>query len=511
VPSHSVSSGTPTSRLSSALAQDRIGAWGIALAIGSSVAPFTVGGGLIVTALAVTGQPGIAIGIVAVGLLLLLFARGYLAMARQIKNAGAFYAFAARSLSKPVAVSVALIAMLTYGFFLNGGYGGFGAMVSIVASEAIGIDVAWWIAALVAWVIIAVLGVLDLTVSEKILGFLVGVETVALLVYCVAIAAAPGFTWSFEPVALSNLWGPGGGALLAIGFTCFAGLEASAAYAEEARDADRNVRLATNGVLIAALAIYAFAATVIFSAASSVAATAGTNVYADAGEQGPVLFFSLAAEQLGGWAVTGGFALFAGSMLAAGIAFQNLNARYTFALGRENVLPRRFGTTVRGVPFYASIVQSVISLTMIIVFAVAGWDPLTQFFFVFGTSGGVGVAILITITAAAVIAFFRRDGHGEHVWARTIAPWLALPGLAVVLYLMLTNLPALYATEGWAGPSVLVPAAFAIVAVVGLVWGWTLRSIRPDVYQGIGLGSTAATAPSAPPAGQHAAWVGSGR
>jgi amino acid transporter len=500
----------PQSRLSSALAQDRVGAWGIALAIGSSVAPFTVGAGLIVTSLAVTGQPGIAIGIAAVGLVLLLFSRGYLAMARQIKNAGAFYAFAARGLSRPVAVAVALIALVTYNYFQIGGYGGLGATGGPVLSEAMGIEVAWWIVAGIAWVIIAVLGLLDLAVSQIILGILVGTETVALLVYSIALISSPRFEWSFEPLALSNLWGPGAAAVIVLGWACYAGLEASAAYAEEARDADRNVRRATVGMLGAAIGIYVFAAVVIFSAASSVAAASGTSPYAAAAD-GPVLFFTLAAEQLGGWAINAGFALFASSLLAAGIAFHNLIARYVFALGREGVLPRVFGLTAGGPPLYASMAQSGIGLAAIIVVANSGTDPLTGFFFVSGTSGGVGVALLVTITALAVIGFFgrSRDSYGESVWARIVAPWLALPFLAGGLYLMLITLPALYNTDGWTGPSVLVPAGFASVAVIGLFWGWKLRRARPDIYEGIGLGLPAtAPAPSAAPGGgQHRAQV----
>jgi amino acid transporter len=508
VSSHTV----PRSRLSTALAQDRVGAWGIALSIGSSVAPFTVGG-LIVTALAVTGQPGIAIGIVAVGLVLLLFSRGYLAMARQIKNAGAFYAFAARGLSRPVAVAVALIALMTYNLFQLGGYGGLGATGAPVLSDAIGIDVPWWIIAGIAWAIIAVLGLLDLAVSQKILAILVGTETVALLVYAIALISSPRFEWSFEPLALSNLVGFGASAVLGLGWACYAGLESSAAYAEEARDADIAVRRATGGMIAAAILIYGFVAVVIFSAASSAATARGTTPYALAAA-GPELFFALAAEQLGEWAIIAGFGLIASSLLAAGIAFHNLIARYAFALGREGVLPRIFGLTVGGAPRYASAAQSAVGLVAIIVVAASGTDPLTGFFYIAGTSGGVGVALLITITAVAVIGFFgrSRDSYGESVWARTIAPWLALPLLAGVLYLMLTNLPALYGTPGWTGPSVVVPAVFAVVAVVGLIWGWTLRSARPDVYQGIGMGSAATLAPSsALDSGRHRTWEGSRR
>jgi hypothetical protein len=42
------------------------------------------------------------------------------------------------------------------------------------------------------------------------------------------------------------------------------------------------------------------------------------------------------------------------------------------------------------------------------------------------------------------------------------------------------------ATEAWA-----LPAAFAVAAVIGVLYGAWLRSARPNVYQGIGLGADA--------------------
>ena len=38
-----------------------------------------------------------------------------------------------------------------------------------------------------------------------------------------------------------------------------------------------------------------------------------------------------------------------------------------------------------------------------------------------------------------------------------------------------------------------LPAAFAVAAVLGVLYGLWLRSTRPDVYQGIGLGAGALT------------------
>ncbi|WP_282766011.1 APC family permease [Actinoplanes sandaracinus] len=493
--------------MSTALARDRIGWKTIGLTVISAVAPLTVAAGIITLAFGVTGKAGIAIGLIVIGLLLMVFSDGFLGVAGRIRNAGAAYSFAAQALSKPVAVGVALMALLAYGFFATGGYGGLGGTAAPVLSEWFGFNVPWVAVALVAWAFVAFLGMIDFSASQKVLAVLVGLETLLVVVFDAALVSSPGFEWSFEPLALSSLWGENFGIIAVIAFTCFAGLELTASFAEEARDAARAVRLATFSALGVAVLLYAFTAVAIFSAASSVA---GSDVYQRALEEGPLMFFGLAAEQLGPWAVNAGFLLFGTSVLAANIAFHSLLARYGYALGRESVLPQVFGRTVGGAPRNSSILQSAIGLVTILVFAVGGWDPMTEYFFVFGTSGGLGVALLITIMTLSVIGFFQRHPSGEPLWRRVLLPVVALVFLLIITYLMITNLPGLYGTDGWTGPSVLVPAAYAALFVIGVVWGLVLRKRRPDVYRGIGLG-TASAVPAAPGGTQSQTRVGAGR
>ena len=475
------------SRLSTALAEDRIGAFGIGLSIGSSVAPLTVVAGVVTTALAVTREPGISIGILAVGVLLLVFAVGYLAMARRITNAGAFYAYVAQSIGKPLAVGVAWVALLTYNAFQLASYGGIGAIGAPLFSDWFGTSVPWWTIALICWLIVAGLGIFDIGVSEKVLAVLVIAETVLVLLYSIAIVTTPGFHFSATPLAIDNLWGPGAGVLVAIGFTAFAGLEQAAAYAEEARDARRNVSRATYATISIVGLIYVFAATVIYSAA-------GNQVYDRAGAEGPDLFFNLAAGQLGSWSVHAGHVLFLTSLLAAMIAFHNLISRYTFSLGREGVLARMFGRTVGGAPRNASLAQTAVGIVVIAVYAWSGWDPLVKLFFWGGSAGGIGVLLLVTVTSIAVIAYFARDPQDETLWRRAVAPTIATVVLLVVVYLTFRNSPTLFGVEPWTGPVVAVPAAYAIALVLGICWALVLRSIRPEVYDGIGLGADSAAA-----------------
>jgi amino acid transporter len=480
----------PQSRLSTALAADRIGAAGIGLSIGSSVAPLTVVAGVVVTALAVTAQPGISIGIAAVGVLLLIFAVGYLAMARRITNAGAFYAYVAHSIGKAPAVGVSWVALLTYNAFQLASYGGIGFLGAPLVSQWFGITVPWWTIALVCWLIVAVLGIFEIGVSEKVLAFLVIAETLLVLVYSFAIMSTPGFHFSFHPLAIDNLWGPNVGVLVAIGFTAFAGLEQAAAYAEEARDARRNVARATYATIIITGLIYVFASAVIYSAA-------GNQVYDRAGKEGPDLFFNLASVRLGGWSLDVGHAMFETSLLAAMIAFHNLISRYGFSLGREGVVARIFGRTVGGAPRYASLAQSALGVIVIGVYAWAGWDPLVQLFFWGGTAGGIGVLLLITVTSISVIVYFARNPHDETLWRRIVAPGIATVVLLFLVYLTFKNSPTLFGVAPWTGPALAVPVVYAAALVAGICWALVLRATRSDVYAGIGLGADSAVASSA--------------
>jgi amino acid transporter len=91
-----------SSQLSTALARDRLGVPSVVFFVMSAAAPLTVVAGVVPTALAVTGLTGMAIGFLAVAVVLAIFSVGYVAMARHIANAGAFYAYISRGIGRPL-------------------------------------------------------------------------------------------------------------------------------------------------------------------------------------------------------------------------------------------------------------------------------------------------------------------------------------------------------------------------------------------------------------------------
>ena len=471
------------SAVSTALARNRMGVPGVSLSIASSVAPLTVVAGVVTTGLAVTGLTGVSIALVAVAVVYMLFAVGYVAMARHITNAGAFYAYIAQGAWRPAGVGASWVALLSYNCFQLASYGGVGAIGAPLIKDWFGVDIKWWVIGLVTWVVVAFLGIRDVGVSEKVLAVLVIAETAVVLVYSIAIAFSSGFEFSSAPMSVGSLFGAGSGALIVIAATAFVGIEQGAVYIEESRDPRRTVPRATYFTIAFVALVYAFASWVQISAA-------GPQVIDRAGAEGPDLFFNLAAGPLGTPAIDLGHILFLTSLLAAMIAFHNIIARYTFALGREGVFPRLFSQTVGGAPRNSSLAQSALALVVILLYAVAGWDPLVKLFFWGGSAGGLGVLLLITATSIAVICYFARDTHGERAWNRVVAPVIATVLLLVISYLALKNLTTLF---GDPTPSWVVPTVFLITFVAGIAWGLTLKATKPRVYEGIGLGARSAT------------------
>ncbi|MEV4641849.1 APC family permease [Actinoplanes sp. NPDC049548] len=476
-----------TSQLSTALARDRLGVAAVVFFVMSAAAPLTVVAGVVPTGLAVTGLTAISIAFLAVAVVLAVFAVGYVAMARHIANAGAFYAYIAQGLGRPLGVGAAWVALLAYNSFQLASYGGFGAIASPLFADWFGIDVQWWVIALVAWALVAVLGVRDVAVNGKVLATLLVAEIVLVVVFSFADLAAPTFEASSAPLNPGSLAGAGAGALLVMAITGFVGFEQSVVFSEESRDPRRTVPRATYIAVALIAVLYGFSTWAMISAS-------GGQAVERAGAEGPELFFNLASDRLGSTAIHLGHALFLTSLIAAMISFHNIIARYTFSLGREGVLPRAFGRTVpgTGAPKNGPLAQSALGLVAILGYAIMGWDPLVQLFFWGGTTGGIGVLLLITVTSVAVIGYFARHPQGEDRWHRFGAPAIGTVLLLVMTYLALTNIATLFGVEPGSDPTWVVPLAYALLAVAGVAWALILRSIRPAIYQGIGLGARSA-------------------
>ncbi|MFG1704989.1 APC family permease [Nonomuraea sp. M3C6] len=477
-----------------ALAADRLGAPSVVYFVLSAAAPLTVVAGVVTTGYAVTGITGLPIAFLVVGVVLAVFAVGYVAMARHMANAGAFYTYISRGLGRPAGIAAAWVALIAYNALQVGLYGAFGTAASPLLERWLGAAPPWWVLSLVAWALVAVLGLMRVDVNGRLLAVLLTAEVVVILLFDFADLVNPAPSgFSVETLSPDGLFVSGVGALLVIATLGFVGFESSVVFSEESREPRRTVPLATYAAVAIIAALYAL------SSWAMTVATGPANIVATAQRDQADTIFALAAGPLGGTVVDIARVLFVTSLFAAMISFHNTTARYFFALGRERVLPAIFARTRArsGAPKVGSIAQSVFGLVVIVLYAILGLDPLVQLFFYGGSFGGFGVLLLIFVTSVAIIVFFAREPSGETLARRVVAPVPAAIALAVMVWLALDNFPTLLGVPEGDPLAWILPAVYGVAAVVGVVWALVLRAGQPAVYALVGMGAKAATAQDA--------------
>lgn len=479
------------SSISMALAANRLGIPSVIFFVMTAATPLTVVAGTVTTGYATTGLIGIPVAFIAIGVVLALFSVGYVAMAPYTANAGAFYAYISRGLAKPLGVGGAWVALVSYCMLQVSLYGGVGVAAAPVLKDWFGVSTPWWLIALVAWAIVAVTGVQQVSMNGKILAVLLCCEVAVILVFSFTDLFHPAHdAVTFATLSPANLVGSGVGALFSLAVLGFVGFESAVVFSEESKDPKRTVRVATYLAVAIIAVLYAFA-----SWTMSVA-TGPDKIVSDSQNQQLDLVFNLAGQHLGPALVDLGHLLFVTSMLAAMISFHNTTARYMFALGRERVLPASLGRTSRrtGSPIVGSLVQTVVGLVIILVWALGGLDPLIQLFFWLSTTGGVGILFLLVLTAVGTIVFFSRTNNGETIWQRRVAPIAATVLLLIVTYFAVTNFAVLLGVPGNSPLVWAFPLGFVVIGIAGVIWGLRLRAKQPEVYSSIGLGAKRAIA-----------------
>ncbi|MDG4790165.1 APC family permease [Micromonospora sp. WMMD1102] len=476
--------------MTSALARNRLGVPSVVFFVVAAAAPLTVVAGGATTGFAITGVTGIPVAYLAVAAILALFAVGYVAMSRHILNAGAFYTYITHGLGKPAGVAGALVALVAYNAMQIGLYGGFGAVAADFINPRTGLSISWWVYALAAWAIVGLLGVLRVDLNGRVLAVMLSAEIlVAVIADGVMLRHPADDGLSLATLSPSHLFAAGIGAALVTAITGFVGFEATVVFSEETRDPRRTIARATYIAVAITGLLYGL------SAWAMSVATGPDRIVDAATADGTELIFNLVLPHLGQTVVDIMHILFVTSLFAALLAFHNTVARYSFALGREGVLPEWMGRTSRrsGAPAAGSIAQTLLALGVLIGYAAAGAEPIVHLFFWVTVTGGLGVLILMTGTSAAVVGYFARHPHGESAWRRLVAPGLAAILLAVVLWVTLAEFATLLGVTPTSPLRWMFPAAYALAALAGIGWAVFLRMTKPDVYEAIGLGANSVT------------------
>ena len=470
--------------VSQALASNRLGVSSVVFFAVAGAAPLTVIIGAITTVYAVVGNTALPLVYLVVAGILSIFTVGFVAMSRHIVNSGAFYAYISHGLGRELGVAAAFVALPAYALMQIGLFGLFG-VVSASIFAALGLSVPWVACALVAWALIAVLGMLWVDLSGKVLGVLLVAEIAVVLVYDLVMVANP--REGVVSVAMLNpaqLLTPEVVAMMVLAIGGFTGFEATVVLSEEAKDPKKTISRATHLAVVLAGLMCALSAW-----AMSIAAGPG-RIVADAQREETNLVFSLVGPHVPSIMITIGYLLFMTSIFAALLAFHAAVSRYQFALGRERMLPSRWGYTHprTGAPIVGSVTQSVLSLVAILAYWFTGADPLVQLFGYLTVVGGLGVLILMWGTSASVIAFFVQHPRLENAWRGRVAPIVAFFLLSIILFATVVGLGDVLGLSpdsifNWA-----FAAGYAALAVLGAGWAAIIRYTRPGVYAVIGRG-----------------------
>lgn len=472
--------GTP----SKVLRSNALGVGAITFMVVSAAAPLTGAGGGIPPSMLFGNGAGIAGSFAIVTAILLAFSVGYVAMARHVKNAGAFYAFTAQGLGGHLGGGAAMIAILSYNCMQIGLMGLLGAVASGTFAQ-FGLDLPWYVWTYIAIALVAVLGYRQVDLSAKVLVVLVALEFLIVIALNLAILFKGGASGlNLEPFT----WAQITSGTPSIGFLfCFAGFigfEATTIYSEEARNPSVTVPKAT---YISVLAIG------IFYTLTSWLMTMGIGVEnllpTLQGMPDPSGFlFMLGETYLGAMMTQIMGILFMTSIFAAVLAFHNAVARYKFVAGREGLLPDRVGTTHAQhlSPHIGSVIQTVLALAVVTLFVAKGLDPVLNLFVWLSQLGTLGLLGLMALTSFAVIAFFMKDALGENALSTKLFPAISGLIMGYLFLIIFRDFGALTGAEG--SLSWMLPSLVIVAGIVGIVVAAMLKSRDPQRFAELGKG-----------------------
>jgi amino acid transporter len=447
--------------------------------IGAS-GPMIVLAGSIVATYGTSKNIAVPLSFILLALVLSLFTVGYMAMSRHVPHAATFYAYLSRGVGRVGGVTGGLLALLSYNSIQICLYGLLGSTFQRYIGGS------WWVWAIAVWAVIGLLGVLHVSINAIVLASVLVCELAMIVLFDVAAFLHPAAgAISTEPMMPGRLFGAGVGSVFAFGIAAFVGYELAPVFGEEARS-HRTVSRATFGAL-------AFLG--IFYAAGSwaMATVEGKDQVLSDGIFNLDLPFSVIKAQYGNALYYISVLLFLTSMFASMLSFHNAVGRYVFGLSRDGVLPAALSRvgyrgSRAGAPIGGSLLQSGIALLVVLAFALAGADPFTTLFTWLATIASLGVMLLMLVTNAAVVGFFRKGGGAqENAWQRLIAPAIGAVGLVVILGTTVAKLGDVTGTPPGSTITLVLPGLVVLTVGIGAIWGLVLRT-RPEVYRRIGTG-----------------------
>ena len=451
-------------------------------------------------------------------IVLTLFAIGYVAMARYITTAGAFYGFISHGLGQVWGMASGLLATVAYVIFEGSLIGGFAYFANDALKTSTGVDIHWMIFAMAGTLLIGILTFYSITLTAAVLSITLTCEVVLLaaLGISVLIKGGPngflfGDTVPITP-AFSDLGDKAFGTSVAAGtaaigiffaFWSWVGFETTAVYGEESRDPKQIVPRATLIAVVGLGLFYTFMSWMVIvgqGPKKAVELSVSTS---------PVdLWLTLVKSNLGGFVEDIYKILLVIGSFACAMAFHNAASRYIYAIGREAPSERirnTFGAThpVHLSPAVASWTQSAITAVLMVLFFLftavsvpdAKGNPvdtpvLVPYVNAYGLLALIGTAMILivqTICSIAVIWYFAvRKVHPGNPLTTVVCPAIGGLGMLYALYLLWTNRQF---AAGYGSDSLvfrLMPVYVVLTLAVGFGYALWMRQAHPTIYREIG-------------------------
>ena len=462
-----------------ALKRNALGTGGIAFLVISAAAPLTVMAGVAPVAIGVAGI-GAPAGYLLAGIVLTLFAIGFMAMTRHVKASGGFYTYISISLGKTVGLASAILAIVSYNCLQIGVYGLFAVQTHDMLRVLFGLDVPWPAIALTAVVAVWFLGYRGIDVGAKVLGVLLVAETGILAVMGVGILGSGGAHGiSMESLNPGQALGPGVLAILGICFAAFMGFESTVLYRSEARNPDKSVPRAMYIAVAFMSVFYAFIVWTVIQAFGD------DQVVEAAGELSGGMFFQTIGQYVGPWAETAMYVLIVTSVYASQLAFHNAINRYVYMLAKDGVLPAFLGRTHHRFrsPHRAGQLQTLLAAVVITICAIVNADPYQQLLIWVNTPGIFGIVGLQGLVSVAAFLYLRRNPAAANKLLAPLSLVSAILLFGVVLLIAL-NIELLTAADPLTNTVLILvtPVVFA----AGLLAARWVRRRRPATFARIG-------------------------
>jgi len=431
------------------LKRNAIGTMAVIFMAVATAAPITAMVGNVPIAVGFGNGSHAPAGFIVATVVLGLFAIGYSTMAKHITATGAFYGYISHGLGRVVGMASGLLITMAYIVFEASLIGIFSFFFQNLFSSQFDMTVPWLVPALLMVALNAILTYFDVNLAAKVLGVFLVTEIFMLSLGALAVlfkgGGPDGFAvaetlnpiGAFTPAAIA---GASAGLGLFFAFWSWVGFESTAMYGEESKDPKRIIPRAT---MISVLGVGIFYVFISWMAVAGTGPKQSVELAQDPATASEI-FFAPVRDTYGEWAITLFNVLLVTGSFACGMAFHNCASRYLYALGREGLstgLQKTLGAThtKHGSPYIASLVQTGITLVLILAFFFAGMDPYLHMYTLLAILGTMAILVVQSLCAFAVIAYFhfhKFHPSSAHWFKTFLAPLLGGIGMLYVVYLL---------------------------------------------------------------------------